>query len=568
MQQHTIYKHTIYKKNNINKIIFLSMIFLGATKSFGMQPEQNLGHSNLEKNRPEKNRYGIWGWLCCAACCVLPEDEEQQVADQALLEVGQEIRELGGGIVPIEEWESGQEAPGRGRSVRSKSGHTRPVGVQAHGQAGRLSQAQQIALVQETEAEEKERLAKRRIIEEKQKQEDQFFVSLVQQGDTARVRECLEKDSVCYWGAYLRKGPYAECVGFWDGTDRTTDLNLTARALLKYRQTHNLVAQKDEHLDWLACLALLQIDPEATKTLLQAGAGAKTLETAEFTWEQIRKTANLMRCGVSGRMDVVYTPLHYFLQFKKREPGVDLHTPAYDAIIQQLVAAGVDFHKPTPTGNVPYLEASKHDQEVIKKAEKAQKKQLRQAVSSAKKQTSATPRLQPDFFTPDSVADLNRKAEQAERARIAREVARFTKNVQQQSSRAPEQRAQELEQDAPVQNTRVRERSAQAVGLEEKNPEEASGQQPENKSAQKSKSELVMSESDLLHMLEKDLARRHADMERLSALAHKSFERQDSVHKKSQKHEEQQETRAALEEVRQVFANQDRDLRKKLAERR
>jgi hypothetical protein len=233
----------------------------------------------------------------------------------------------------------------------------------------------------ETEAEEKERLEQCRIATEEEAKKDAFFVLTVQQGDTGRVRECLEENAHSYLGGYMRKILLTQ-----RSEERATPLSLVARDLFNYRKTHNLLGTRDTNLDQLACIALLRIDPQAVQTFLEAGADVKVLETEQFTWEQIKKVADWFLFGVAGRSNTVYTPLHYFLQFKKRKTFSEKNKAGCDAIIQQLIARGVDFHAPTPTRHVPYVEASKHDQHLITRAEKARQKQLKRAKQLAKQQ--------------------------------------------------------------------------------------------------------------------------------------------------------------------------------------
>jgi len=372
--------------------------------SFGMQNPQQNSVQNMGQKKMRSR--GFLSWLC-ACCCVAPEEHERQEREK-------------------------QEIKSKATKAKIKEKLDRANGPTS---------------------------ATAGLIQKNLENKKQIFISAVNQGNMALVRECLEEDA----GIYL---PEYEAQAEQEGT--ATGLTLVARNLLEHRKEYNLLAQKDTNLDRLAGIALIRLDCHATRLFLQAGADIKAFESAQFTWKQIENVTDCLRFGVSGHTDTLYTPLHYFLQYKQ-EIG-DWNRRSYDTMIQELVTAGVNFHAPTSVGHETILEAGKHDRAVIKRAEKARKKQLQQATNSAGTVNSdeqELPPLQPSYYTPEMVDDLERIALQDERERVVRELVReaaiISQSAQQQIARVSEQEGHAPKQDVLQQNTRMRERSAPAT---------------------------------------------------------------------------------------------------------
>lgn len=180
-------------------------------------------------------------------------------------------------------------------------------------------------------------------------------------GDVALLRTLIESDAE----------RYIDFPRFGDFEKGITRMGKLVRPLLKYRQRngrlqgHFCDADIQKDLNQLVCIAVLRLDKQATGMLLDAGADIEATMVTEFDDKQVARLSDTYRNSKVSFYPNKYTPLLYIAGYLDIWRERDERDAGNLSLVRDLVRAGADFRRATPSGRVPYEEACEAVRAVI-----------------------------------------------------------------------------------------------------------------------------------------------------------------------------------------------------------
>jgi hypothetical protein len=196
---------------------------------------------------------------------------------------------------------------------------------------------------------------------------EEICYEAAKRGDLALVRTLVESNAEKYMPFF----------SYTESDKGITRMGKLVRPLLEYRQRNGgllgnfFPEQIQEDLNQLACIAVLRLDSQAAGMLLDAGADIEAIMVTEFDDKQVRRITDVYRNPWVRFYPNKYTPLLYIAGLLNMNQGSSEAREAENlALVRNLVRAGADFRRTTPSGRIPYQQAPDRVRSVIVQAER------------------------------------------------------------------------------------------------------------------------------------------------------------------------------------------------------